>query len=104
MSTLSTHVLDTSTGEPAAGMRVHLARSDGEVWDDVASTTTDEDGRAGGFGDLTGGTYRLGFETGGYGNEFYPYVHVVFRVEESRDHYHVPLLLSPFGYTTYRGS
>ena len=104
MSTLSTHVLDTSTGEPAADMTVHLSRSTGEGWESVATMTTDDDGRAGGTGELDAGTYRLGFETGEYGNEFYPFVHVVFSVDESRGHYHVPLLLSPYGYSTYRGS
>ncbi len=104
MSTLSTHVLDTSTGEPAVGMKVHLSRSEGDRWETLATMSTDDDGRAGGFGDLAGGTYRLGFETGDYGNEFYPFVHVVFGVDEGREHYHVPLLLSPYGYSTYRGS
>lgn len=104
MSTLSTHVLDTSTGEPAAGMRVHLALADGDTWEVLSSTETDEDGRAGGFGDLGSGTYRLGFETGDSGNEFYPFVHVVFTIDASRAHYHIPLLLSSYGYTTYRGS
>lgn len=104
MSTLSTHVLDTSTGEPAAGLEVHLSMSGDDGWEQLAAAFTDGDGRAGGFGVLLPGTYRLGFETGGYGNDFYPFVHVVFVVAEDRDHYHVPLLLSPYGYTTYRGS
>lgn len=104
MSTLSTHVLDTATGEPAVGVGLHLSRSDDDGWEQLATAVTDDDGRAGGFGELGAGTYRLGFETGAYGNEFYPFVHVVFVVDERRDHYHVPLLLSPFGYTTYRGS
>ena len=104
MSTLSTHVLDTSTGEPTTGMRVHLARAEGNSWQVVASMETDDDGRASGFGDLGSGTYRLGFETGDHGNEFYPFVHVVFEVDSNRAHYHIPLLLSAFGYTTYRGS
>ncbi len=104
MTTLSTHVLDTATGEPAGGMRVHLARSRAEGWDVVSEFDTDADGRVAGFGDVPGGVYRLGFETGEWGNEFLPFVHVVFRVDESRSHYHVPLLLSPYGYTTYRGS
>ena len=104
MTTLSTHVLDTATGEPARGMRVHLSRS-GEVgWEAAGEFDTDDDGRIAGFGDLTGGVYRLGFETGEWGNDFLPFVHVVFAVDEGRGHYHVPLLLSPFGYTTYRGS
>jgi 5-hydroxyisourate hydrolase len=104
MSTLSTHVLDTSTGEPAAGMTVHLSRSTGGGWENLVTMTTDDDGRASEAGELAAGTYRLGFETGAYGNEFYPFVHVVFDIDESRDHYHVPLLLSQYGYSTYRGS
>ena len=104
MSTLSTHVLDTATGEPAARMQLHLSRLvDGE-WEKIGDATTDGDGRAGGFAELGSGTYRLGFETGRYGNGFYPFVHIVFEVDERRDHYHVPLLLSPYGYSTYRGS
>lgn len=104
MSTLSTHVLDMVTGGPAAGLRVHLSRSADTGWESVASFSTDEDGRIAGFGELIPGEYRLGFETGEYGNEFYPFVHVVFVVSGERDHYHIPLLLSTFGYTTYRGS
>lgn len=104
MTTLSTHVLDTAAGEPAVGLDVHLAKANADGWEDIAFGSTDEDGRAAGFGELEPGTYRLGFATGAYGNEFYPVVHVVFVVEVSRDHYHVPLLLSPYGYTTYRGS
>lgn len=104
MTTLSTHVLDTATGEPAAGMLVHLSRAGGDGWVRVAELETDEDGRVAGFGDLSGGRYRLGFETGAYGNQFYPFVHVVFEMEEGRSHHHVPLLLSPYGFSTYRGS
>lgn len=104
MTTLSTHVLDTATGEPAAGMRVHLSRPGSSGWERLAEYTTDDDGRISGFGELAGGRYRLGFETGDYGNEFYPFVAVVFEVDADRPHYHVPLLLSPFGYSTYRGS
>jgi len=104
MTTLSTHVLDTATGEPARGMSVHLARSDDTRWEVVGEFDTDDDGRISSFGDLPGGIYRLGFETGKWGNVFLPFVHVIFNVDEERDHYHVPLLLSPFGYTTYRGS
>lgn len=103
MSTLSTHVLDTQTGEPAAGIEIHLSVSRDTGWRELARVATDGDGRAS-LGDLSTGTYRLGFETGSYGNRFYPFVHVVFVVEDDRDHYHVPLLLSPYGYTTYRGS
>jgi 5-hydroxyisourate hydrolase len=104
LTTLSTHVLDTSTGEPAVGMLVRLASWREDSWASVAEATTDGDGRVSGFGELVGGTFRLGFETGDYGNDFYPFVHVVFEVDEERPHYHVPLLLSPYGYSTYRGS
>lgn len=104
MTTLSTHVLDTSTGEPAAGMRVHLSRSDGSGWEHIGEFVTDDDGRVSGFGELSSGRHRLGFETGEYGNVFYPFVAVVFEIDEDRPHYHVPLLLSPYGYATYRGS
>jgi 5-hydroxyisourate hydrolase len=103
VTTLSTHVLDTSTGEPASGMVVALARWD-DGWVGVAESTTDEDGRVSGFGELVEGRFRLGFETGAYGNDFYPFVHVVFIIDGQRPHYHVPLLLSPYGYSTYRGS
>lgn len=104
MTTLSTHVLDTATGEPGVGIRVHLARAVDDGWEALAETHTGDDGRAAGFGDLGEGRYRLGFETGEYGNPMFPFVHVVFQLDESRAHYHVPLLLGPYGYTTYRGS
>jgi len=104
MTTLSTHVLDTTTGEPAVGMRIRLSRWFGGAWEPLGEAVTDGDGRASGFGDLVGGRHRLGFETGEYGNEFYPFVAVVFEVDEGRPHYHIPFLLSPFGYSTYRGS
>lgn len=104
MTTLSTHVLDTGSGEPATGMVVRLARWGEEGWVQVAETTTDDDGRVSSFGDLGDGMFRLGFETGDYGNDFFPFVHVMFTLDEERPHYHVPLLLSPYGYSTYRGS
>ncbi|MFZ0015417.1 MAG: hydroxyisourate hydrolase [Acidimicrobiia bacterium] len=104
MTTLSTHVLDTVTGRPAAGMRVHLARWADDGWERRDEYETDDEGRVAGFGDVGPGRYRLGFETGEWGNVFYPFVHVVFVVEEGRSHYHLPLLLSAYGYTTYRGS
>ncbi len=104
MSTLSTHVLDTEAGLPAPGVGIHLSVRDGDGWFLVGEAVTDADGRASGFGDLGPGRYRLGFETGAAGNDFYPFVHVVFELDGSRDHYHIPLLLSGHGYTTYRGS
>lgn len=104
MTTLSTHVLDTEKGLPARGVELHLSRGAEEGWQRVAGGETDEDGRFGEFGQLEPGTYRLVFETGMWGNSFYPFVAIVFQVEAGTGHLHVPLLLSPYGYTTYRGS
>ncbi|MCW2842242.1 MAG: uraD [Nocardioides sp.] len=107
MATLSTHVLDTSRGRPAAGVRITLRSAAG---DDLAEAVTDADGRAAeiGAGDLAPGEYRLRFDTGAYftalgTDHFYPAVLVTF-VVEGDGHFHVPLLLSPYGYSTYRGS
>jgi 5-hydroxyisourate hydrolase len=114
VSTISTHVLDTALGRPAAGVPVSLERIDSTGRATQLGTgTTDSDGRlrsllpAGRA--LEPGDYRLRFDTGAYlahaGHAvFYPVVSVDFRVTESGSHYHVPLLLSPFGYATYRGS
>ena len=110
MSTLSTHVLDTALGRPAAGVPITLARADGTP---LGAGATDADGRlrdlvpAG--ASLGEGTYRLRFDLAAYfaaaGREaFYPEVTVVFRVGARDEHYHVPLLVSPYGYSTYRGS
>lgn len=104
MTTVSTHVLDVGVGRPASGMRVHLSRRDGAGWVAMAEATTDSDGRIADLGEVGPGTYRLGFETGDWGSPLYPFVHVVLEVEEGRPHLHAPLLLSPYGYTTYRGS
>lgn len=108
MTSLSTHVLDTSLGRPAAGVRARLA-SDGD--DTVlAEGVTDADGRIASLGvDLAPGDHVLRFDTGAYfsssGTEaFYPQVVVVFTVAAGTGHYHLPVLLSPFGYATYRGS
>lgn len=109
MSTVSTHVLDTALGRPAAGIRVELER-EGKV---IESGVTDADGRV---RDLYGksvplevGTYLLRFLVDEYFSKdglqhFYPEVIVAFRITEMGAHYHVPLLLSPFGYSTYRGN
>jgi 5-hydroxyisourate hydrolase len=116
MTSLSTHVLDSVTGTPARGMRVHLERQDdgasgfGATWATIGSGVTDDDGRARDWGEVVvvRGIYRLGFDTGAWfdaaGRDcFYPEVLVTFRVDEDR-HYHVPLLLAPYAYSTYRGS
>jgi 5-hydroxyisourate hydrolase len=107
MGTLSTHVLDTSRGRPAAGIHVALQTRGGE---DLGHGTTDGDGRVAAIGPdrLQPGEYELRFGSGEYfaaqGVEaFYPEVVVVFAIG-AEDHYHVPVLLNPFGYSTYRGS
>lgn len=113
MASLSTHVLDTALGRPAAGLGISLARLDpsGE-WQDLGAAVTNDDGRVANNAlaaeGLTAGTYRLTFETGPYlarthGKGFYPYAPIVFEITDDQ-HYHVPLLLSPFGIATYRGS
>jgi 5-hydroxyisourate hydrolase len=111
VSGITTHVLDTSRGCPAAGVPVVLERAVDSGWEPTGRGTTDADGRV---GDLLAsppesGRYRLSFDTGAYFRTigeagFYPEVSVTFVVEQGEEHYHVPLLLSPFGYSTYRGS
>jgi 5-hydroxyisourate hydrolase len=111
VSQVTTHVLDTGAGRPAAGVAVGLYARDGDRWSLLGSGTTDADGRAKNLGPehLPAGTYRLNFGTGEYyqgmGTEtFFPEVDLVFAVSGTGEHYHVPLLLSPFAYSTYRGS
>ncbi|MGN2635592.1 hydroxyisourate hydrolase [Nocardia takedensis] len=105
MSSLSTHVLDAVRGAPAAGVAVDLYRGDRLL----GTGSTDADGRVARLADdLTPAVYRLVFDTGGYFAQqridtFYPEVSISFAVGEER-HYHVPLLLSPFAFSTYRGS
>ena len=112
MNPLTSHVLDVSLGQPARGVRLRLEMLEGETWRALGGGITDADGRA---GDLLAGaplearTYRLTFETGAYfastgRRSFYPRVEVTFEVVAPAEHHHVPLLLSPFGYSTYRGS
>jgi hydroxyisourate hydrolase len=110
-SPITTHILDTALGRPAAGVPVRLDRLDTE-WHTLAAARTDSDGRVADLlapGSLTPGTYRMYFDTAAYwsdqGSEgFYPYVEIVFSVQSTDEHYHVPLLLNPYGYSTYRGS
>jgi 5-hydroxyisourate hydrolase len=102
MATLSTHVLDTAAGRPAAGVAVRLETRSGEP---LGEGVTDADGRIGSLGgELDIGEYVLRFDTGAYVDGFYPEVVVVFTVADADQHFHVPLLLSPYGYSTYRGS
>jgi 5-hydroxyisourate hydrolase len=100
---VSTHVLDAVRGRPAAGVAVTLTSAAG---DQVAAAVTDADGRVGALaGDLAPGVYRLAFAVEDYlGDTFYPEVVVAFRVRDGAEHHHVPLLLSPYAYSTYRGS
>jgi len=109
VSTLSTHVLDTALGRPAQGIKVTLERAD----DVVGSGVTDADGRVRDLhkkdAPLSQGSYRLTFYVGDYfskaGREtFFPEIIIAFRIGGAEENFHVPLLLSPFGYSTYRGS
>lgn len=109
---ISTHVLDTARGRPAAGVDVRLDRRDGDRWATLTEAVTDDDGRVAdllGGGVLDAGVHRLTFATGDYhartaAEAFHPRVTIEFEVRDPDEHHHVPLLLSPFGYTTYRGS
>lgn len=113
MSAITTHILDTARGRPAAGVPVSLAvREGGDRWNELAATLSDADGRVANLlpEDRRDplGTYRLRFDVAEYFaaqgvTGFYPYVDVVFTVRDA-SHYHVPLLLSTWGYVTYRGS
>ena len=101
MSTLSTHVLDQAAGRPASGIRIRLETREGEA---LGEGVTDDDGRVAAIGpELQVGSYVLRFDTSER-DGFYPEIVVVFTVAEPDQHYHVPLLLSPYGYSTYRGS
>ena len=114
MSRITTHVLDTSRGEPAAGVGVTLsAQGKDGSWKQLGQGVTDADGRAKDLlpegSELTMGTYRLTFDTAAYfcarqTDAFFPRVEVVFLVGDTKQRYHIPLLLSPYGYSTYRGS
>jgi 5-hydroxyisourate hydrolase len=100
---LSTHVLDAARGRPAAGMGVRLDKRDEDGWRTVAEGRTDDDGRLRDLPPPEKGTYRLVFDTARH-SDFYPEVTVAFVVDDPEQHYHVPLLLSPYAYSTYRGS
>ena len=114
MSSISTHILDTARGIPAANVNISLYRKKNNgQWDCIGKGKTDPDGRVKNLHEsqptLSEGTYKMHFETKGYFSEaddkfFYPYAEVVFVIGKDKDHYHIPLLLSPFGYSTYRGS
>ncbi len=104
---LSSHVLDAVTGTPAIGVAITLTDTAGAV---LAEATTDDDGRVKSLGDaLAPGVYRLRFDTAAYFAAqavaaFYPEIVIAFEITEPSSHYHVPVLLSPYAYSTYRGS
>ncbi len=109
---LSTHILDTALGRPAAGVARVLSREAGDGWSEVGRGVTDVEGRCRtllGERALEQATYKLRFETAPYFAEqkitgLYPYIEIVFAVADASQHYHIPLLLAANGYTTYRGS
>lgn len=113
MASISTHILDTARGTPANGIRITLQRSNAaHNWEDIAMGSTNADGRVPDLvpqdKQLAAGIYRIRFDVSAYFSEhktksFYPYIEVVFELGAD-GHYHVPLLLSPWGYSTYRGS
>lgn len=112
MSQLTTHILDTGLGKPGAGVQIVLYQHHNTEWTEIAKGVTNRDGRA---TDLLAkdfvlpfGNYKLKFETKEYFDKqrlqtFYPYIEITFEIKNI-EHYHIPLLLSAFGYTTYRGS
>lgn len=113
MSQITTHVLDTTRGKPAANVPICLYHLDGDKWAVLACGVTNSDGRIADLlcdsVTLAQGTYRMHFDTKSYfsalGEQgFYPFVDVVFELSAGGEHYHIPLLLSAFGYSTYRGS
>jgi 5-hydroxyisourate hydrolase len=112
MSQLTTHILDTTKGKPASGVSIILFHQKNNNWAELARGITNADGR---IPDLVSkdkiletGNYKMKFETKAYFakdniSSFYPYVEIVFEIT-TKEHYHIPLLLNPFGYSTYRGS
>ena len=110
MGKLTTHVLDTASGKPAAGMQIELSVLEGAGWKKLKVLQTNADGRTDAplleGADLRTGTYQLVFHVGAYfaGQGFLDAVPIRFTIADPAAHYHVPLLCSPWGYTTYRGS
>ena len=113
MSQITTHILDTARGCPAQGVELSLHQRVGDDWKRLSGGVTNADGRVPGLLEdgitLPAGTYRMHFATADYFTQleldaFYPWADVVFNITGDGEHYHIPLLLSPFGYSTYRGS
>jgi 5-hydroxyisourate hydrolase len=112
MSQLTTHILDTTRGKPAEGVTIILYQGGNDEWNEISRGITNSDGRIKdllSIGDaLQLGIYKMRFETKDYFDKngtatFYPYVEIIFDIQ-TNEHYHIPLLLNPFGYSTYRGS
>ncbi len=112
MSQVTSHILNTSTGKPATGITTILYNGETDEWTEIGRSKTNNDGRVTDLLDdkvrLIEGIYKLRFETKDYFDRdriptFYPYVEIIFEVNAD-EHYHIPLLLNPFAYTTYRGS
>ena len=109
---ITTHVLDTAEGRPGKAIAIELERDESGAWHRIGAGVTDDDGRLRTLtpaGPVTPGIYRLRFHTGAYfaahqQTAFFPVVEIQFTVVDGIQHYHVPLLLSPYGYSTYRGS
>lgn len=109
--TMSCHVLDTAKGSPAQGMKIHLEKNhSADIWESIHKGVTNDDGRVKDFpANLKSGVYRMTFYTKDYFIKtevekfFYPVVEMIFTTTPN-EHFHIPLLISPFGYTTYRGS
>jgi 5-hydroxyisourate hydrolase len=109
---ITTHVLDLAAGKPGRGIAIELERTDHGVWKLIGGGITDDDGRLRTLtpaGPVVEGTYRIRFQTAPYFaarqiEAFFPVVEIQFQVGDGAQHYHVPLLLSPFGFSTYRGS
>ncbi len=113
MTQITSHILDTSIGMPAAAVLITLMQQQGDDWLMLGSGETDSDGRVADFTQsddvLPAGIYKLTFYLSQYYEQtdrssFYPHVDVAFEIEGDGQHYHVPLLLNPYGYSTYRGS
>ncbi len=113
MSKITTQVLDLSTGRPAVGIHVKVSREETSGWLELGTGVTDTDGRVRGVWseeyELRVGVYRITFETGAYfasqrADAFYPEVTIQFEIRHALENHHLPLLVSPYGYSTYRGT
>lgn len=113
MSGITTHVLDTAKGKPGEGIKIVLEKRNGDNYDKIGEGVTNSDGRLPGLLSddykLEAGVYRINFDTATYYKNqgqkcFYPEAAIVFEIEKPEEHFHVPLLISGYGYSTYRGS